>query len=101
MFELLPTVDGLMAATNERVIRFIYLFLFVPCQQINYQAVGSMLDGVSRAGRDTKEEKSARVRVLKQLVMESGTLHTACSHLQPPRLSHSPAVTSAGLLSHL
>lgn len=49
----------------------------------------------------TKEEGSARVQVLKQLVMESGTLHTACSHLQPPQPSHSPAVTTAGLLSHL
>lgn len=85
VFELLPTVDGLMATTNERVIWFLYLFLFVPCQQINCQAVGSMLDGVSRAGRDNKRREectSAGVKAARDGVWHSS--HRLLTPSAPP-----------------
>lgn len=88
VFELHPTVHGLMAATNERVIWFLYLFLFVPCQQINYQAVGSMLDGVSHAGRDNKRREectSAGVKAARDRVWHSS--HRLLTPSAPPAIT--------------
>lgn len=70
---------------------FLSLFFFPSLQRINFQAVGS----TTMSEETTKEEEGARVQVWKQLVMESGTFPTACSHLHSththtPHTPHTP-----------